>query len=355
MNYRIEDSQSDTNKCSSFGASKTASGKSLRWLANPKGRMQTVVQHINQVADSPLTVLIEGESGTGKELVARAIHGLSSRAQKPFLAVDCGAIPESLLESELFGYQRGAFTGAFQGKAGQFLIAEGGTIFLDEIGNLPCGLQPKLLRVLQERQVQPLGNERLISINVRVITATNARLINEVKAGRFRRDLYYRLNEFVITLPLLREREDILDLANEFLEEAGKELGRPGRTISDEAAQVLLRHTWPGNVRELRNVIRRAVLVTADVIRPEDLSIAFPPVSPAVASSAELMPSGLSLREIGAAAVSSAEQHAIEWALRTTGGNKSEAARILHTDYKTLYVKLKHYGITGASLCDARD
>jgi transcriptional regulator with PAS, ATPase and Fis domain len=297
------------------------------------------------VADSPLTVLVEGETGTGKELVARAIHQLSARRDKPFVAVDCGAIPDTLIESELFGYEKGAFTGAHQRKEGQFQLAGGGTLFLDEIVNLPHPTQAKLLRALQERQVQPLGSKRPVQVLARIIAASNVSLEREVRAGRFRQDVYYRLNEFAITLPPLRERDNILHLANQFLPEAGMELGRPCRKISEAAAQVLLRYHWPGNVRELRNVIRRAMLLASDVIEPAHLSV-IPVDSPATAALREAPATGdFSLKEIADAAAAQAEEHAIRRILQLTGGNKSEAARLLRTDYKTLHLKIKQYGI----------
>src|SRR5881409_3550443 len=320
----------------------------LRLLMGPNGQMEKIVQQIKQVADSPLTVLVEGETGTGKELVARAIHQLSSRREKPFVAVDCGAIPDTLIESELFGYEKGAFTGAHQRKEGQFQLADGGSLFLDEIANLPLPTQAKLLRALQERQVQPLGSKRPVRVSARIIAASNVPLAREVRAGRFRQDVYFRLNEFGITLPPLRERDDILHLANEFLPEAGMGLGRPCRKISEAAAQVLLRYQWPGNVRELRNVIRRAILLASDVIEPEHLSVLPVDPSPETAATAlrgEPAPVDSSLREIAEAAAADAEQQAIRRVLETTKGNKSEAARMLRTDYKTLYLKMKQYGI----------
>src|SRR2546428_13813741 len=196
----------------------------------PSGQMEKVVQQIKQVADSPLTVLVEADTATGKEFVARSINRLSAGREKPFVAVDCGAIPVTLIESELFGYEKGAFTGAHQRKAGQFQLAEDGCLFLDEIVSLPLPTQAKLLRALQERQVQPLGGKRPVPVDVRIIAASNVPLEREVRAGRFRQDVYYRLNEFGITLPPLRERDDILHLANEFLPEAGTEARRPRRT-----------------------------------------------------------------------------------------------------------------------------
>jgi DNA-binding NtrC family response regulator len=321
----------------------------LRFLMGPSGQMEKIVKQIKQVADSPLTVLVEGETGTGKELVARAIHQLSARRQKPFIAVDCGAIPDTLIESELFGYEKGAFTGAHQRKDGQFQRADGGSLFLDEVVNLPLATQAKLLRALQEREIQPLGSKQPVRVSVRIIAAANVPLEREVRAGRFRQDLFYRLNEFAISLPPLRERDDIVHLANEFLPEAGLELGRTCRKISDAAADVLRRYHWPGNVRELRNVIRRAMLLAADVIEPEHLSVIpvdAPPATPPLRD--EPPPGGASLKEIADAAAADAEQHAIRRVLQATNGNKSEAARVLRTDYKTLHVKMKQYGIDAA-------
>ncbi len=333
----------------------------LRFLMGPNGSMEKIVEQIKQVADSPLTVLVEGETGTGKELVARAIHQLSARREKPFVAVDCGAIPDTLIESELFGYEKGAFTGAHQRKEGQFQLAGGGTLFLDEIVNLPLPTQSKLLRALHERQVQPLGSKRPVHVLARIIAASNVPLDREVRAGRFRQDVYYRLNEFGITLPPLRERgDDILHLANEFLPEAGMELGRPCRKISEAAAQVLLRYHWPGNVRELRNVIRRAILLASDVIGPEHLSVLPGEPSPPTALRAEpapgdASPGDFSLKGIAEAAASDAERRAIHRVLHATKGNKSEAARLLRTDYKTLYLKIKQYRIDAALFREFRE
>src|SRR5467141_2398761 len=324
----------------------------LRLLMGPNGQMVKIVEQIKQVADSPLTVLVEGETGTGKELVARAIHQLSARREKPFVAVDCGAIPDTLIESELFGYEKGAFTGAHQRKEGQFQLAGGGSLFLDEIVNLPLPTQAKLLRALQERQVQPLGSKQPVRVSVRIIAAANVSLEREVRAGRFRQDVYYRLNEFAITLPPLRERDDILHLANEFLPEASMELGRPCRKISEAAAQVLLRYRWPGNVRELRNVIRRAILLASEVIEPEHFSVLPVDAPPATALRGEPAPLDSSLKEIAEAASADAEQQAIRSALHSSRGNKSEAARHLRTDYKTLHLKMKQYDIEAGRFRD---
>jgi two-component system nitrogen regulation response regulator GlnG len=332
---------------------KTGSEGSVTWMEASSGPMLKVVHQIKQVASSPLTVLIEGETGTGKELAARAIHQLSARCEQPFVAIDCGAIPETLIESELFGYEKGAFTGAHQRKEGQFQLAGGGTLFLDEVVNLPLPTQAKLLRVLQERRVQPLGSRQAVPVSVRIIAASNVPLSDEVRLGRFRTDVFYRLNEFAITLPPLRERDNILQLATGFLEEASIELDRPCRRISMAAVQVLLAYPWPGNVRELRNVIRRASLLAWEMVEPEHLSIL--PMGSALAT-AELQATALtgsSLRELAEAATGDAEARAIRTALQATHGNKSEAARLLRVDYKTLHLKMKHYGITAAQFREA--
>ena len=320
----------------------------LSLLERSSGQMAKVVQQIKQVADTPLTVLIQGETGTGKELVAQAIHQWSARREQPFVAVDCGAIPDTLIESELFGYEKGAFTGAHTRKDGQFQLAGGGTLFLDEIGNLPLPTQAKLLRVLQERQVQPLGSKRAVPVAVRITAASNVPLEQEVRLGRFRADVYYRLNEFIITLPPLRERDDILRLAHRFLAEASTELDRPCRSISKGAAQLLLRYPWPGNVRELRNVIRRASLLASDIVEAEHLSVLFVEPPPATAPWGEAAPAGSSLKESGKAAAADAEAQVIRLALEATRGNKSAAARLLRVDSKTLHVKMKQYGISAA-------
>jgi two-component system response regulator HydG len=318
-------------------------------LMGSSRQMEKVVHQIKQVADTPLTVLVEGETGTGKELVARAIHQVSARCEKPFVAVDCGAIPDTLIESELFGYEKGAFTGAHQRKEGQFQLAGGGTLFLDEIANLPLLTQAKLLRALQVRQVQPLGGKRPVPVEVRFIAASNVPLEQEARAGRFRQDVYYRLTEFVITLPPLRERDNILQLANGFVAEASTELDRGCCRISEAAEQVLLRYHWPGNVRELRNVIRRASLLASDVIEPEHLAVL--PIdrsSPVTAPQGGPVPAGASLKAVAEAAAADAERRAICLALQASRGNKSGAARCLQIDYKTLHLRMKQYGINAA-------
>jgi DNA-binding NtrC family response regulator len=319
-------------------------GGGLLRLRGLGAAMTQVVGKIRSVAASPLTVLLQGETGTGKEVVARAVHMESDRRDKPFVALDCGAIPESLLESELFGHEKGAFTGAARKKDGQFQLAQGGTLFLDELSNFNLGTQAKLLRVLQERKVLPLGASQPVPVDVRVIAATNQTLEALVQGGLFRQDLYYRLAEFVIALPPLRERpEDVLILARRFLEEASLELHRPASTLSEPVARLLEAHSWPGNVRELRNVIRQAALSSTGVsIEPADVEHLLGKRS-TLSTEAVPVSLGSSLKEIGAAATAAAERQAIIEALRLARGNKAEAARILKTDYKTLYLKIRRY------------
>jgi len=288
---------------------------------------------------------VQGETGTGKELVAHAIHRLSSRFREPFVAIDCGAIPDTLIESELFGHEKGAFTGADQRKEGRFQIAGRGSLFLDEIANLSLSTQSKLLRVLQEREVHMLGGNLPMGVNARMIAASNVALQQYVQIGHFRPDLYYRLAEFTINLPPLRERDDVLDLANAFLAEARTELGCSAQQISEAAAGVLLHYSWPGNARELRNVIRRAVIFASDVIGPSDLSFLDVDASPACSQRSQPVLLGSSLKEIAKAAAADAEREAIRQRLRAARGNRSKAARELQVDYKTLYLKMKQYGI----------
>jgi DNA-binding NtrC family response regulator len=320
------------------------------WLAERMGQsaaVARVIQQVAQVAQSTYTVLVQGETGTGKELIARAIHRQSPRANGPFIVVDCGAIPETLMESELFGYERGAFTGAMRRKEGQFQLAQGGTLFLDEIGNVPLMAQAKLLRVVEEREIYALGGGRPVPVDVRIIAASNLPFEDEIKAGRFRSDLFYRLTEFTIALPPLRERrEDILPLAQRFLAEAGMELRHPLRGLSESAMQMLVRHDWPGNVRELKNVVRKAALLGRDVITPDELPALRPGRPVTHAAGAPPVGADLSLREVGELAVREAERRAIILALETVKGNKSRAARLLRTDYTTLHAKMKRYGIS---------
>jgi DNA-binding NtrC family response regulator len=317
-------------------------------------RIKQVLNQVKLIAPTNMTVIIQGESGTGKELIARMIHEESLRHDKPFIAVDCGTLPENLVESELFGYEKGAFTGADKRKEGSFESANGGTLFLDEMINLPLSLQVKLLRVIQERKVQHLGGTKEIKIDVRIITATNAILADEVKKGRFRGDLYYRLNEFNINLPPLREREeDIPSLAKYFLEEAKLEFNKKIEDISGEGMKSLLNYSWPGNVRELRNEVRRAALLTdSNYIReinlPVDVTsnceIVIPP-HPPLEKGGEGGFEGLSLREATKKITEEAEKKVIKEALAQAKNNKSKAAKILKIDRMTLYSKIKALGL----------
>jgi len=314
--------------------------------------VRKLVRHVEKVAPTSFTVLIEGESGTGKELVARAIHNLSEVKDGPFVAVDCGAIPETLIESELFGYMKGAFTGAHTDKTGHFELADRGTLFLDEVGNLPYPVQQKLLRALQERVVQRLGGRKPVEIDVRIVAATNQSLEKDVESGRFRPDLYFRLNEFTIRVPSLRERtEDIPYLAKKFVDEAERELNKRCVGFCRESLIALSSYYWPGNVRELRNVIRQAVLLCEEnaPMQPHHMTFSshlMPALNgqdPAV--SEQIYDGKKSLKEIVTSYVDSVEKRAIEEAMAESEGNKSRVARKLKVDYKTLLRKIKAYGI----------
>jgi DNA-binding NtrC family response regulator len=318
-------------------------------LAVQMGHSQEVRQIIDQVrtvASSNFSVLVLGETGSGKELVAQAIHRQSDRRGKPFIALDCGAIPDTLLESELFGHEKGAFTGALRKKVGQFHLAEGGTLFLDEVGNLPLGLQAKLLRVLESRQVQSVGAPRATPMDVRFVAATNNDLQAHVAEGRFRADLYFRLAQYTIALPALRDRPtDIPYLSQRFLEEASFELRRPVHQIPPDVLTLLQAHPWPGNVRQLRNVVRQAVLESKDLTlhRPLVQRLLGGPTRPQ--PHAAPASTGKSLKETADEAAREAERHVICETLRATRGNKSQAAKVLRTDYKTLHTRMKLLGI----------
>jgi DNA-binding NtrC family response regulator len=321
-------------------------GAGLGRQMGPGPAVRQIIDRVALVAASNFSVLVLGETGTGKELVAQAIHLQSARRAMPFVALDCGAIPETLLESELFGHERGAFTGAERRREGRFQLAAGGTLFLDEVGNLPLNLQSKLLRVLESRQVQALGAGRTRSLDVRFVAATNDDLQERAARGLFRADLYFRLAQYTITLPALRERPgDIAHLAQRFLEEAGVELRHPVHEIPADVLRLLERHAWPGNVRELRNVIRQAVLESKDLVLHRALvqRLLGNRGAPGAGTLAEA--SGKSLRQIANEAASEAQRQAICDALRTARGNKSKAARGLRTDFKTLHLKMKALGI----------
>jgi len=303
---------------------------------------QQVLKQVQIIAPTNMTVMIQGESGTGKEVICSLIHKLSSRKDKLLVAIDCGAIPDTLVESELFGHERGAFTGADSQKTGKFEQAHGGTLFLDELTNLTEANQMKLLRVIEERIVQRLGGKKHIQIDVRIIAASNVKLFDSVAKGKFRNDLYYRLNEFHINLPLLRDRKDDIPLlAKHFLDEANKELEKNVKGFTPEAGKKLLNHLWPGNIRELKNVVRRAVLICeSQLVNTENLFFDTPSESQEEpANSTPRDP--LSLDD----ATKQVERELIKKALEQSGGNKIRAAKLLNMNRKTLYRKIKSLGL----------
>ncbi|MES2643240.1 MAG: sigma-54 dependent transcriptional regulator [Myxococcota bacterium] len=309
--------------------------------------MQRVYALVDKVADSPTTVLLVGESGTGKELAARALHAQSGRKDKPFVSVNCGAIPENLFESELFGYERGAFTGAVTSKPGRFELADGGTLLLDEVGELPRDMQVKLLRALQERKVERVGGVRPTAVDVRVIAATNVDLAAAVAAGRFREDLYYRLNVIQIRLPPLRDRrEDIPLLVEHFLARFNERLGKHVVGVDAGGMAALMAWGWPGNIRELENVVERGVLLSdADVLGVD----AFPGLEPIPEgpAGADQGPDadGLGLKELVRVHTAKLERALILRSLEAEGGNVTRAARRLEISRKSLQLKMKEYGL----------
>jgi two-component system response regulator HydG len=306
--------------------------------------MTRIYDVMNRIATSDATVLIHGETGTGKEVVAKAIHQTSGRAKGPFVAINCAAVPEGLLESELFGHARGAFTNAHAARTGLLVQATGGTLFLDEIGDLPLEVQPKLLRALQERQVRPVGSNEEVGFDARVITATNRDLEVEVGEKRFREDLYYRINVVTVDLPPLRDRAgDILLLAQHFLDRAARAANKGALSFNPSAAEKLMAYSWPGNVRELENCVERAVaLARFDQITVDDLPEKVRAYRPdQLVVSAEDRTSIVSLEEL--------ERRYVLQVLRVVGGNKSQAAQLLGLDRRTLYRKLDHYRATGGA------
>jgi two-component system response regulator PilR (NtrC family) len=307
--------------------------------------MNKIFATIKKVADTPANILILGESGTGKELVARAIHANSSRAGRPFMAINSGGIPENLLESELFGYMKGSFTGAYADRAGLFELARGGTIFLDEIGELPPVLQVKLLRVVQEKTFRRIGGAEDIRVDVRIISATNQDLAQKVKKGEFREDLYFRLNVIPIRMPPLRERkEDIPLLTRHFIEKYAREFGKEVRTISSYGMELLMGHAFPGNIRELENIIERGVAIeTSNIILPENLTLAAKADKGGEEKSMELhIPDeGIDLN----AELEKIEKKAIEEALVKTKGSKTKAAELLRVTFDSLRYRIEKLGI----------
>jgi two-component system response regulator HydG len=302
-------------------------------------KMKEVFDTLSLVAPTDATVLILGESGTGKELVANSIHHNSPRASQPFIKVSCAALPETLLEGELFGHEKGAFTGAIARREGRFQLAHRGTIFLDEVGEMSVTTQTKLLRVLQEKEFEPLGSTRTVKTDVRVIAASNKDLEREVKEGRFREDLFYRLNVVPVSLPPLRERkEDIPALAAHFFAVYRDKNRKELRDISGKAMDLLMRYDWPGNIRELENCMERAVILArGEIIAPADLPLPIQALSRDREIQGLNLPSGISLQEV--------EKALILKTLDDTGGNRSRAAEILGINRRTLQNKLKEYGI----------
>lgn len=299
---------------------------------------QEVMRYINIVAPTNLSVIIQGDSGTGKEFVARQIHRTSKRSSKPFVAIDCGALPRELAASEFFGHIKGSFTGAIADKVGQFEVANGGTLFLDEIGNLPYDVQVNLLRAIQERKIKRIGSSKEIPVDVRIIVATNENLLEMVNRGTFREDLYHRLNEFTIRVaPLAERKDDLMVYAHWFLNNANREMGKNIQDFSPEVIDAMLQYSWPGNLRELKNTIRRAVLLEqSSSITVESLPTEI--VSPSQKSSATKPDNLKNTKE-------KAEQELIIATLEKVKYNKTKAAKLLNIDRKTLYNKLKQYGI----------
>ncbi len=323
---------SDSGKSSLLKEAGHTASASSEYLEGESDAAKQLYNYVKLVSPTNMSVLINGASGTGKEYVAQRIHKLSRRSQHPFIAIDCGAIPKELAASEFFGHVKGSFTGALTDKTGAFVAANGGTIFLDEIGNLSYEVQIQLLRALQERKVRPIGSNKEIQVDVRLVSATNENLEQAIEKGTFREDLYHRINEFTLRMPQLKDRrEDILLFANFFLDQANRELDKQLVGFDEKASKALLEYQWPGNLRQMKNIVRRATLLAqGKLITPDDLGeLQAQPASPVA----------MSLRN------EEAEKQQIIEALKQTGYNKSRAAQLLGIDRKTLYNKLKLYGI----------
>lgn len=321
------------NNSNDTNARENESSTPSRYIEGTSEVSKQLYDYIRLVAPTPMSVLILGASGTGKEYVAHRIHELSQRKDKPFFALDCGAIPKEVAASEFFGHAKGAFTGAVTDKKGAFEVANGGTLFLDEVGNLSYDVQVQLLRAIQERKIRPLGSTKEIDVDIRLVCATNENLEKAVAEGTFREDLYHRINEFTIYMPALKDRgTDIFLFANLFLRLANEELGRNIIGFDAKASEMLMRYEWPGNLRELNNVVKRSVLLCrGDKIGVEQLNMSM--------TNTSTKPKDLSLHNINE------EKERILSALRSCGGNKSKAAILLGVDRKTLYNKLQKYGI----------
>ncbi len=326
---------------------KPTAGKSIPvedYMEATSKASRLIHEHINLVAATDISVIIQGESGTGKEYIARKIHQNSQRSKKTFVAVDCGALSKELAGSEFFGHIKGSFTGAIQDKTGQFEAANNGTLFLDEIGNLSYEVQIKLLRAIQERQIRKIGSNKDVPVNVRIIAATNEDLIDSVKNGNFREDLYHRLNEFSIMVPPLRERKDDIRLfVKYFLKKANQELNRDVENIPDDLMNVLESYSWPGNIREVKNVIKRAVLLSKGKVLDKTglpQEIAFPAVAP------EEVPAPAEDDNFLKTQAAKTEKEIILNTLQKARYNKTKAAKMLNIDRRTLYNKLKQYNIS---------
>lgn len=315
-------------------STKDGAGNHRTYMEGESDAAKQLYNYVGLVAPTTMSVLINGSSGTGKEYVAHRIHQLSKRSDQPFLAVDCGSIPKELAASEFFGHVKGSFTGALMDKVGAFVAANGGTLFLDEIGNLSYEVQIQLLRALQERKIRPVGSTQEISVNIRLVSATNESLEQAIEKGTFREDLYHRINEFTLQIPDLKDRqEDILLFANFFLDQANKELDKRLIGFDSNASQVLLTYHWPGNLRQMKNIVKRATLLAqGSFITLAELGTELQDASPSTGNNMALHNEEIE------------KEHILE-ALRQTGNNKSKAAQLLNIDRKTLYNKLKLYGI----------
>jgi DNA-binding NtrC family response regulator len=328
-----------------------ASRRGAPTIIGESSALKQTAQAVHRAAATDTTVLLEGESGTGKEVFARTLHALSERADGPFVAINCAAIPDQLLEAELFGYEKGAFTGATQRKLGKFELAQRGTLFLDEIGELPMLLQGKILRALEDRTFDRLGGTGSVKVDVRVVAATNRRLKQLVAERQFREDLYFRLSVFPITIPPLRERpDDIPLLARHVIDRQCRELGKPAMTLAPAALETLSRYHWPGNVRELQNSVERAVILAdGDLIQPRHFNLTLeavpvPVPPPPEPPSAAIDLSG-SLASIAKRAAEQAERHAIEHALSVTRGDVARAAEQLQVGFRALSTRMRALGI----------
>ncbi len=322
---------------------------SLRQSMGPSEAIDRLMSDVRRVAESDFTVIIQGETGSGKELISKAIHNASGRSDKRFVAIDCGAIPETLLESELFGHEKGAFTGAQFQRPGKFEMAKGGTLLLDEIANLPLNSQVALLRVLQEKKAFRVGGQKPYNVDIRFLAASSQPLETVVQSGLFRQDLFYRLNEFCIRIPPLRERQgDIPYLANRFLKITNAELGKDVKGFSESVLDILIAYEWPGNVRQLRSTVRRAVLLSDDIITDKHLDINRASVSKQSSTPKikKILQGDCSYKDILHQQIGALERDVISQALEYSGGNKAKAARLLRIDYKTIHTKIKHLGIT---------